>query len=75
MKSLSDLIADAQKLATHIAIGKKLAADLANNVAMASKVLSASDIETIKATYSQADLMETSRELDAAIEEAKAKGR
>lgn len=71
MKTLPDLVADATHIATSLAIVKKLAADLAKNVELAGKVLTARDLETIQSAYSQADMLETSRTLDAAIEDAK----
>jgi len=70
MKTFHDLVEDAQKIATHVAIAKKLASDLATNVKLSKDVLSADNVATIRSIYSEEDMLKTSSELDAAIDEA-----
>jgi len=70
MKTFDELVGDAQKIATHLAWAKKLASDLATNVKLAKDVLSADNVATIRSIYSEEDMLKTSSELDAAIDEA-----
>lgn len=75
MITASELIAQAQKAATAVTLARKLVSDLARNVQLAAQVLTASDLDAIKAAYSETDMLETSAALDDAINQAREAGR